>query len=173
MMPVDNAGEGKMILNPGRTPMQRANPPGEQSADHQGLSVILPVYNEAEAISAVLASLHTTLHQMPRASELIVVDDGSQDGTSELLHQVSTPLRLLQHGSNRGYGAALKTGIRQARYPLIAIIDADGTYPHEMLPKLVEHMSEADMVVGARIGEEVHVPWNRQPAKRFLQWLAT
>lgn len=70
-------------------------------------------------------------------------------------------MTLLQHRHNRGYGAALKTGIRHARYDLICITDADGTYPNERIPELVAQLAgqEYDMVVGARTGENVAIPW--------------
>ena len=81
--------------------------------------------------------------------EIIVVDDGSTDGTVEVARS-QEGVRLIQHHTNRGYGAAIKTGIRLARYDCVAIIDADGTYPPEALPGLLEVTDEYDMVVGAR-----------------------
>lgn len=139
---------------------------------HVGVSVIVPVYNEIGTVVTVLEHLWALLCQELWPGELIVVDDGSDDGTRERLQQVNLPIRLLRHETNRGYGAAIKTGIRRARYPYIAILDADGTYPQEMLPKLLTRLDAADMVVGARTGKEVHIPWLRQPAKRLLNWLA-
>jgi hypothetical protein len=81
---------------------------------------------------------------------------------------------VLQHHSNRGYGAAIKTGIRHARYDLIAITDADGTYPNEQIPLLAAHLQTGhyDMVVGARTGEHVAIPLLRRPAKWFIGKLA-
>src|SRR5690606_6144781 len=81
-------------------------------------------------------------------------------------------LRVVEHGRNRGYGAALKTGLRHARSELVAIIDADGTYPIADLPKLVGMMDGQDMVVGARTGENVQYPLIRKIPKFFLRaWI--
>ncbi|NER33763.1 MAG: glycosyltransferase family 2 protein [Oscillatoria sp. SIO1A7] len=84
-------------------------------------------------------------------------------------------LRVIQHDRNLGYGAALKTGIRQAKYPLIVITDADSTYPNDRIPELVALAREADMVVGARIGANVSYPTLRKIPKwflvRFAQWV--
>ena len=78
----------------------------------------------------------------------------------------SRPARgVLRHRSNRGYGAALKTGITAASNPYIVITDADGTYPSEYIPELLAHLEQADMVVGARIGRKVKIPLIRRPAK--------
>jgi glycosyltransferase involved in cell wall biosynthesis len=73
---------------------------------------------------------------------------------------------------NRGYGAALKAGITEARYEVIVIIDADGTYPCSAIPDLLDKAHDNDMVVGARIGKNVSIPLIRKPAKWFLNLLA-
>jgi len=102
--------------------------------------------------------------------EIIVVNDGSSDGT---LRAASTAkARVLDLGVNLGYGAAIKQGLKSARHELIAITDADGTYPVAALPEMVSAMEEADMVVGARIGAHVSIPLARRPAKWVLTRLA-
>jgi glycosyltransferase involved in cell wall biosynthesis len=75
---------------------------------------------------------------------------------------------------NRGYGAALKTGIRHAKGDWVCITDADGTYPNERIPELVERVitGDFDMVVGARTGENVAIPLRRRPAKWVIGKLA-
>jgi glycosyltransferase involved in cell wall biosynthesis len=131
------------------------------------VSIIVPVYNEEGAIASTLAAIESTMRQTGRAFEVLVVDDGSSDGTAQVL--AGTAARVVRHRANRGYGAALKTGIRATTHPLIAILDADGTYPIARLPELLSQADEADMVVGARTGGTVHVPALRRPVK----WLLT
>lgn len=143
--------------------------------DSAGVSLVLPVYNEAADLSQLLDGLQQALQATGLHYEILAVDDGSTDGSSEILRNRSD-LRLLTHAVNLGYGAALKTGIRHARFPIIAITDADGTYPHEHLAALIGRMSHADMVVGARTGPEVEYPLIRSIPKwflvRFAEWMA-
>jgi glycosyltransferase involved in cell wall biosynthesis len=82
---------------------------------------------------------------------------------------------VLSHRENRGYGAALKTGIRHAQCDLICTIDADGTYPCERIPDLITRLEEGryDMVVGARVGKNVSIPLIRRPAKWAVRRLAS
>ncbi len=136
------------------------------------VSVVIPAYNEAGAIGECLESLLATLGEAPFSHEVIVVDDGSTDGTAEQVREVEG-VKLLEHKRNRGYGAALKTGIRQAQGEIIVIADADGTYPVERIPDLVAGMEQCDMVVGARTGKHVRVPLERRPAKWLLTRLAS
>ncbi len=133
------------------------------------VSIIVPAYNEEEGISATLADIRLAMSHRPMEHEIIVVDDGSTDGTANAA-QRQEGVRLIQHHTNRGYGAALKTGIRQARYDWIAIIDADGTYPPEALPSLLDEIDQCDMVVGARPSGDI--PAARRPAKWLLARLA-
>jgi glycosyltransferase involved in cell wall biosynthesis len=104
-------------------------------------------------------------------NEIVVVDDGSEDQTAEKALRAGA--RVVRHPENRGYGAAIKTGIVAAKYEVIVIIDADGTYPADQIPDLVTKLETADMVVGARTGSRVHIPYIRRPAKWLLGWLAT
>lgn len=135
---------------------------------------MIPVYNERRGLPPTLERLGALLRLLPEGSEVVLVNDGSSDGTGRLLAEATLPpgVRILTHSRNRGYGAALKTGIRQALHETIAIADADGTYPLEVLPALLAQMvaEDAAMVVGARpVGQQ---PAVRRPAKAFLRWLA-
>lgn len=111
--------------------------------------------------------------------EILAVNDGSTDGTGAILEKCAENhphLRIVHHDRNQGYGAALKTGIRRSAGDFIAIIDADGTYPYDRLPDLFERAQTADMVVGARTGENVTYSFIRKIPKVFLKsymsWLA-
>ncbi|MEP7340990.1 MAG: glycosyltransferase family 2 protein, partial [Acidobacteriota bacterium] len=134
------------------------------------VSVIIPAYNEQDAVGPQVASVRAALQRSGIAHEIIVVDDGSQDGTTE--EAVRAEARVLRHLKNRGYGAAIKTGIAAAKYETIAITDADGTYPSEQIPALLEILKTADMAVGARTGANVSIPLIRKPGKWMLRWLA-
>lgn len=134
------------------------------------VSIIIPAYNEQEGIGRVLDDIMETMGKGGIEHEVIVVDDGSTDGTAEIAQRKGA--KVIRHVLNKGYGAALKTGIRHAQYDAIVITDADGTYPSEEIPKLVNCIGEYDMVVGARTGEVVHIPLLRKPAKWILAKLA-
>jgi glycosyltransferase involved in cell wall biosynthesis len=153
-------------------PTEREDP--LKSTLFPGISVVVPAYNEEEGILDVLNQITLGLTERGWPYEVIVVDDGSKDKTAEVAKSM-VEVRVLQHKRNRGYGAALKTGIRHARYQLVAITDADGTYPNDRIPDLVMKIFEADsdMVVGARTGERVAIPFLRRPAKAFIRWLAS
>lgn len=137
-------------------------------------SLIIPAYNEQNGIIPVLDELQVTLRAAACEYEIIVVNDGSTDDTGKLLRPYKG-IRLVEHQRNRGYGASLKTGIRNAKYPWIVITDADGTYPNDRIPHLVALTDQADMVVGARIGANVRYSNLRKIPKWFLvhfaQWL--
>jgi len=107
----------------------------------------------------------------PWTSDIIVVDDGSIDGTAaEAARRDARVIRLPQ---NRGYGAALKTGILASQSEYVMIVDADGTYPPEMMPALMAAMDGMDMVVGARARDDRSVAPHRRPAKSLLRYLAS
>ena len=80
--------------------------------------------------------------------------------------------RVLIHRSNRGYGAALKSGIAAASHDYTVITDADGTYPCEYIPGMLDRLERSDMVVGARVGRNLRIPLVRRPAKWALNRLA-
>ncbi len=134
------------------------------------VSVIIPAYNEAEHVAREIEAVREVMNTTGWTFEILVVDDGSTDGTAEAA--ATTGVRVLRRAQNRGYGASLKLGTAQARYGWILITDADGTYPAEAIPKLLDAAPTSDMVVGARIGKSVKVPLIRRPAKWFLRKLA-
>ena len=142
------------------------------------MSVIVPCFNEERAVAGTLADLRQALATIGDY-ELIFVDDGSTDRTAAALEEAAAGaphVRVIRHLTNRGYGAALKTGLRAARSPLVAITDADGTYPNDRLPEMIDAAREVDMVVGARTGANVKYPFIRRIPKAFLgayaSWIA-
>lgn len=138
----------------------------------RAVSVVIPAYNEGAHVAEQVRAVQAVMNTCGWPYELIVVDDGSTDGTAEKAAAVGG-VRVLRRRRNRGYGAALKLGIANARYPWILITDADGTYPVEAIPKLLAGAEGSDMVVGARTGETVRIPLIRRPPKAFLRWLAS
>ncbi|PWT82028.1 MAG: glycosyltransferase family 2 protein [Acidobacteria bacterium] len=134
------------------------------------VSIVMPAFNEEMSVKGTINELRELLSHHGISAEFIVVDDGSHDDTAK--QAKSAGARVIQHRSNRGYGASLKTGIAEASYDTIAITDADGTYPGRYLPQMLEELEHADMVVGARTGNDVHIPLIRRPAKWMLNRLA-
>jgi glycosyltransferase involved in cell wall biosynthesis len=120
------------------------------------LSVVIPALNEERGIDAILSRVLAQREPLAAvgvaALEVIVVDDGSRDATAERV-VAHTDVRLIRHPSNRGYGAALKTGFAAAQGDLLAFLDADGTYPPENFPDLCREVLEAetDVVIGSRM----------------------
>jgi glycosyltransferase involved in cell wall biosynthesis len=136
------------------------------------ISVVVPAYNEEAAIGADLDTIVGAMEAADLDYEIIVVDDGSTDDTARIA--ASRPrVRLVRHATNQGAGAAIASGIRQARGDIIAITDADGTYPSQEIPLLVAHLDQAEMVVGARSREAGSLSWLRRPAKAFIKALAS
>ena len=134
------------------------------------VSVVIPAFNEAEHVAQEIDSVRTVMAATDWTFEILVVDDGSTDGTAEAA--AATGARVLRRAQNRGYGASLKLGTAQARYDWILITDADGTYPVDAIPEILNMATTSDMVVGARVGKSVKVPLIRRPAKWFLRRLA-
>jgi glycosyltransferase involved in cell wall biosynthesis len=140
------------------------------SATHS-VSVVIPVFNEEAAVGAEIHKVRRVLESRGITHEIIIVDDGSADQSG--VRAAEAGAGVIRHVENRGYGAAIKTGMAAARYDTILITDADGTYPADQIPELLAELDTADMVVGARTGAEVHIPLVRRPAKWVLNWVAT
>jgi glycosyltransferase involved in cell wall biosynthesis len=138
------------------------------------VTVLIPVFNEEGGIAAVLEEIREKFvaagNRRPEDVEILVIDDGSTDRTVECAREAG--MRVIRHPGNLGYGAALKTGLRQASHELIIITDGDGTYPAEAMDTLVRELDRCDMAVGARTGSNVHIPPERRPAKWLLGKIA-
>ncbi len=141
------------------------------------LTVLLPAFNEEPAMEQVLAEIVEALSHESIHYEILVVDDASTDRTAELVERFAAscwqcPVRLIRCPENRGAGAARKVGIRQARGEIVVMLDADGTYPADSIPRLLEHFPAFDQVNGARTSEQGAWPWLRRPAKWVIRKLA-
>jgi glycosyltransferase involved in cell wall biosynthesis len=134
------------------------------------VSVVIPAFNEEQGVAGVIRELRGVLLRHGVEFEILVIDDGSTDHTAQAA--AAAGARVYRHRSNRGYGASLKSGISAALHDYIVITDADGTYPCEYIPEMLERLKRADMVVGARIGSSVKIPAVRRPAKWVLNRLA-
>ncbi|HEX2171082.1 MAG TPA: glycosyltransferase family 2 protein, partial [Dehalococcoidia bacterium] len=141
------------------------------AARREPVSVIVPAFNEEAGVGSQVDSLRRALQPLDVPFEIIVIDDGSTDQTAAAAARASA--RVIRHLANRGYGASIKTGILAARFDIIVMSDADGTYPADQIPILLENLETADMAVGARVGAEVHIPLARRPAKWVLTRLAS
>ena len=135
------------------------------------LSIIIPVYNEEVSIEETIEKTKKTIKNIDMKTEIIIVNDCSKDRSHEILKNIEDII-YLRHPKNKGYGASLKTGIKNAKGDLIAITDADGTYPIEELSNLIKYTKKYDMVIGARTKKGVQIPLIRRPAKWFIRKLA-
>ena len=142
-----------------------------ESPDPAGVSVVIPAHNEEEGIGSTVREIRAVMEALGRPYELLVVDDGSSDATAHLAREAGA--RVIPLPRNLGYGGALKAGIARAAHEIVIITDADGTYPGEFIPALLEFARDYDMVVGARVGENVHIPRARRLPKWFLGKLAS
>ena len=156
----DHALEIELVVDDDLEPLERA------------VTVVIPAYNEAAHVADQIASVDRVMSTSGWDYEIIVVDDGSTDGTAEAASAAGLG-RVVRRQHNRGYGAALKLGIRLAANDWILITDADGTYPVEAIPTLLAEAQANSMVVGSRTGAVVKVPLVRRPAKWFLNRLAS
>jgi glycosyltransferase involved in cell wall biosynthesis len=138
----------------------------------RAVTVVIPAFNEAAHVADQVMGVDRVMRTTGWKYEIIVVDDGSTDGTAEAANAAGLG-RVVRRQHNRGYGAALKLGVRLAAYEWILITDADGTYPVASIPRLLAESEANSMVVGSRTGAVVQVPLVRRPAKWFLNRLAS
>ncbi len=117
------------------------------------ISVFLPTFNERDNISDVVLKTKTVLSGVAQTWELIVVNDGSSDGTKEVVSGLSKSdnrIKLINHDQNKGYGASLRSGFYGAKYSWIAFIDSDGQFDFSEIDKFISKQKEtgSDMVIG-------------------------
>ncbi|MEA3445431.1 MAG: glycosyltransferase family 2 protein [Bacteroidota bacterium] len=128
------------------------------------VSVIIPAFNEELGIKPFLEKLLADGHC--KMYEIIVIDDGSTDKTSEIISQY--PVKLIKHHINKGYGAALKTGIRKATGEIIIMIDSDGQHDPSSIPIIAKMLNEYDLVIGERGSNSFQVK-RRQSGKKLIR----
>ena len=134
------------------------------------VTIVIPAHNEAGAIGDVIAALRT--QAIPGVVEIIVIDDGSTDNTGEIAEAAG--VTVLRHRGNRGYGAALKTGVKAATGDYILTMDADGQHRLEDVLSLVTAVSvedPPDCVIGKRV-QLLHSALWRMPGKWLLTAMA-
>jgi glycosyltransferase involved in cell wall biosynthesis len=135
------------------------------------ITVVVPAYNEEDAIADTIAQIRAMFEAAGwNDGEIVVVDDGSADATAE--RAAAAGVRVIRHPMNAGYGRSLKDGIRAAKHPIVAITDADGTYPIDRIPELVARIEQGfDMAVGARQGEAYRESAIKHPLRVLLRGL--
>ena len=136
------------------------------------VTVVLPVYNEQGHLRAEIDRIRAALEASPYTFEILVVDDGSDDGSGEQLRQIEG-IRLIQFAQNRGSGSARKAGTHAALGRVVVWTDTDMTYPNHEIPRIVKELDGYDQVVGARTSEKGTVKFARVPAKWLIRKLAS
>lgn len=136
------------------------------------LTIIIPAFNEEDAITNTIKRIQNLSIKENREIEIILVNDGSKDKTAEIA--IGLNAKVITHPENGGYGLSLQDGITASSHDLIAITDADGTYPIEELPKLIKMVEVIgyDMAVGTRTGSEHRRGIFKYPARILFRMLA-
>jgi glycosyltransferase involved in cell wall biosynthesis len=132
----------------------------------ESVTIVVPAFNESGSIGGVV----TALRAAAPWHEVIVIDDGSTDGTGEAAQDAGA--RVVRHPYNKGNGAAVKSGIRAATSDWIAIVDADGQHRTEDARRIVQRLGDYDLVVGARDPDTQATP-GRRLGNAILNWLAS
>lgn len=136
------------------------------------VSIVLPVYNEVGHLQDEVKRIKHAMDHSQYSYEVIVVDDGSSDGSAQLASTIED-VRVIRFATNRGAGSARKYGTMSARGEIVVWTDVDMTYPNEQIPKLVEQLDGYDQVVGARTSEEGTIRFLRAPTKWLVRKLAS
>ena len=128
------------------------------------ISIIVPAYNEENAIRFGLEKFIELGYH--KKHELIYINDGSTDKTADIIREF--PVKLYNHNVNKGYGAALKTGIRKAKGDKVIILDSDGQHNPKYIEQLIEMLNDYDMVIGERDDQSFQVK-RRQTGKKLIK----
>jgi len=124
------------------------------------ISVFFPAYNEEKNISETITKADRTLKEITENYEILVIDDGSKDKTSERVNKLAKKnkkIRIIKHEKNKGYGAALISGLYNSKYEWIAFTDSDGQFDFSEIKKLIEvqRRTSADLVIGYYLKRKV------------------
>jgi glycosyltransferase involved in cell wall biosynthesis len=142
------------------------------TGDPPEVSVVLPCFNERDHVELEIKRIRTALEDAGLSYELICVDDGSTDGTDQVLQAIAG-IRVIRLPRNQGSGTARRIGTQQASGRVVVWTDADLTYPNQRIPELVAQLEEGyDQVVGARTSEAGSYKLLRVPAKWAIRKLA-
>lgn len=135
------------------------------------ITIVIPALNEERGIGATVKNITQVLVAARlEPFEILVVDDGSSDGTGKVASEAGA--RVIRHPHNVGYGRSIKKGIEEAKYDTIVISDADGTYPAAAIPDLVRLYNEGfDMAVGERHGKHYRQSALKMPLRAILRFL--
>jgi glycosyltransferase involved in cell wall biosynthesis len=144
--------------------------PGE--SPELDVTIVLPVFNEVEHLKQEVERVRAAMDASEYSYEIIIVDDGSSDGSGELALTLPD-VRVIRFLQNRGSGSARKAGTAAARGRVTVWTDVDMTYPNDTIPRLVKELDGYDQVVGARTSEEGTMKGLRVPAKWFIRRLAS
>jgi len=120
----------------------------------KGLSLFFPAYNEEANLAETVEKAVPVLKQVAEKYELLIINDGSKDKTQAVAEKLAKKypfIKVITHNPNQGYGAALRSGFYNSKYPWIVFTDSDGQFDFSEVEKLIEKSAEADMVVGYRI----------------------
>jgi glycosyltransferase involved in cell wall biosynthesis len=147
-------------------------PVSGESDPELDVSIVLPVYNEVEHLRAEVDRIRAAMDASEYSYEIIVVDDGSTDGSGEEAERIGG-LRVIRFVQNRGSGSARKAGTSAARGRVTVWTDVDMTYPNDSIPQLLKELDGYDQVVGARTSEQGTAKALRVPAKWFIRRLAS
>ena len=142
------------------------------------VSIVLPVFEEEKSIEGVITEIIETLSNTSINFEIMAVEDGSKDRSLALLRQLQSryheKIRIAHHAYNKGYGAALRTGIHNARGDIVVCMDADGQHSSKSIPEMLALIPQYDMVIGYRT-ENYQGSWYRNFGNRiynnFASWL--
>lgn len=134
------------------------------------LSIIIPVYNEEKIVTKTIEGLKSELNKISELKyEIITINDASTDKSREVLEKIND-ITVVNHSQNKGYGASLKTGIKEAKFNNLLFFDADGQHKPEYVAEMLKHIDSFDLISGARTGYKG--PIVRQPGKKILKWIA-